>query len=71
MSQTMRHYTIIDFCSGRHEVLLTSKLHIDRRETEVSMNRLLFNNNSFSQKQKLTVVLLYKKYISVERAVIW
>ena len=41
-------------------MLLNSKLHIDRREAEVSMNCLLFNNTSCSPKQKSTIVLLYK-----------
>ena len=29
------------------EVSLNSKFHIDRREAEVSMNSLLFNNTSY------------------------
>ena len=38
-----------------------SKLHIDRREAEVNMNCLLFNNTSCSPKQKSTIVLFYKR----------
>ena len=55
------HYTIIDFCSGGHEVLLNSKLHIDRRETEIIMICFLLNNKTCSPQQKPTIVLLYKK----------
>ena len=51
-------------------MLLNSKLHIDRREAEVNMNCLLFNNTSCSQKQKSTIVLLYKD-ISVETSAIY
>ena len=51
-------------------MLLNSKLHIDLREAEVSMNCLLFNNTSCSQKQKSTIVLLYKD-ISVETSAIY
>ena len=51
-------------------MLLNSKLYIDRREAEVNMNCLLFNNASCSPKQKSTIVLLYKKYVSVEKPVI-
>ena len=51
-------------------MLLNSKLHTDRREAEISMNSLLFNNTSCSPKQESTFVLLYKKYISAERSVI-
>ena len=42
-------------------MLLTSKVHIDRREAEINMNCLLFNNTSCSPKQKSTIVLLYTK----------
>ena len=55
-------------CKRISEVLLNRKLHIDRREAEVNMNCLLFNNTSCSPKQKSIIVLLYKKYI---RSVIW
>ena len=51
-------------------MLLNSKIHIDRREADVSRNCLLFKNTSCSLKQKSTIVLLYKKYISVEKYVI-
>ena len=58
-------------------MLLNSKLHIDRREAEVNMNRFLFNNISCLPKQKSTIVLLYikkkkkkKNDISVERSTI-
>ena len=34
---TIVYYTIIDLCWGRHEVLLNSKRHIDRRGAEVNM----------------------------------
>ena len=40
---------------------LNSKLHIDRREAEVSMNCLLFNNTSSSLKQTSRIVLFYKR----------
>ena len=52
-------------------MLLNSKLHIDRREAAVNMKCLLFNNTSCSPKQKSTIVLLYKKLISIERSVIY
>ena len=42
-------------------MLLNSKLHIDRREAEVNMNCLLFNNTSCSLKQMSTIVLFYKR----------
>ena len=32
-----QYYTIIDLCSGGHEVLLKSKRHIDLRRAEVNM----------------------------------
>ena len=51
-------------------MLLNSKRHTDRREAEVSIC-LLYNNTSCSPKQKSTIVLLYKKYISVEKSVIY
>ena len=47
-------------------MLLNSKLHIDGREAEVSMNCLLFNNTSCSLKQKSTIVLLYKKIFQLK-----
>ena len=76
-SHTLRHYLkrrhypcdirALRHKPGGHEVLLNRKLHIDRREAEVNMNCLLFNNTSYSSKQKSAIVLLYKK---VERSVI-
>ena len=51
-------------------MLLNSKIHIDRREAEVNMNSLLFNNTSCSPKQMSTIILLYKKDISTETSVI-
>ena len=54
-----KHYTIVDFCWCGHEVLLNSKLHIDQH----NMSCLLFNNTSYSPKQKSTIVLLYSKGI--------
>ena len=42
-------------------MLLNSKLHTDRREAEVNMNCLLFNNTSCSLKQTSTNVLFYKR----------
>ena len=51
----------IDFCWGGNEVLLNSKRHIDRREAEVIMNCLLFNNTSCSLKQTSRIVLFYKR----------
>ena len=47
-------------------MLLVSKLHIDRREAEVNINCLLFNNTSCSPKQKSTIVLLYKKIFQLK-----
>ena len=47
-------------------MFLDSKLHIDRREAEVKMNCLLFNNTSRSPKQKSTIVLLYKKIFQLK-----
>ena len=41
-------------------MLLNSKLNIDRREAEVNMNCLLFNNTSYSLKQTSRIVLFYK-----------
>ena len=50
-------------------MLLNSKLHTDTREAEVNINYwLLFNDSSCSPKQKSTVLLLYKKDISVKRS---
>ena len=51
-------------------MLLNSKLRIHRSEAEVNMNCLLFSNTSCSPKQKSAIVLLYIKYISVEKPVI-
>ena len=51
-------------------MLSNSKLHIDRREAEVNMNCLLFNYISCSPKQKSTIVILYKRYISVEKSLL-
>ena len=47
-------------------MLLNSKFHIDRREVEVNMNCLLFNNTSSSPKQKSAIVLLYKKIFQLK-----
>ena len=66
---SMRYYAVIDFCWGLHEGLFNSKLHINRREAEVSMKCFVFNSTACSPKQKSTIVILFKKYISVETSI--
>ena len=64
--QTMQHYTIIDFCWGRHELLLNSKLHTEQCEAEVNMNCLLYNNTTCSPKRKSTIVLLIQSIFQLK-----
>ena len=47
-------------------MLLNSKLRTDRREAEVNMIRLLFNNTSCLPKQMSKNVLLYKKIFKLK-----
>ena len=42
-------------------MLLNSKLHTDRREAEVIVNCLLFNNTSCSLEQTSRIVLFYER----------
>ena len=59
--RSVQYCTFTDFCWGGHEVLVNSKLHIDRHEAEVNVNCLLFNNTSCSLKQKSTIVVFYTR----------
>ena len=66
-------YSIIDFCWGGQEVLLNSKLHIDRREAEVNINfycsiTLHVHRNNSVGTQRTKKRLLYLHFVTLPEA---
>ena len=57
--RSVQYCTITDFCWGGHEVLVNSKLYIDRREAEVSLNCLC--SITFHVHWNKSQQLLYKR----------